>query len=64
VDAVGVAVACVMLAVTVAVAISVVSLIDQYVGWAPIAIVVGAITLICVVAFVTLGLADRLRRER
>jgi predicted MFS family arabinose efflux permease len=63
-DAVGLAVAGVAVAVTVAVAVSVVSLIDRYVGWAPVGIAVGGLSLLCVVVFVTLGLADRLRRER
>jgi uncharacterized membrane protein YjfL (UPF0719 family) len=63
-DAVGVAVGGAMLAITIAVAISVVSLVDEYVGWAPVGIAVGAISLICIVVFVMLGLADRLRRGR
>jgi hypothetical protein len=35
------------------------SLIDRYVGWVPILIAVGAISVVCVLAFVSIGLADR-----
>ena len=63
-DLVAVAVGAGVLALAVAVVISIVSLIDRYVGWAPVGIAVGAISLLCVAGFVTLGLADRRREKR
>jgi hypothetical protein len=53
-----------LVALAVAVVVSVVSLINRYVGWAPIGIAVGAVTVACVVGFVTLGLSDRRRQGR
>jgi predicted MFS family arabinose efflux permease len=58
-DVVAVAVAAGMIALAVALAVSVVSLITRYVGWAPVGIAVGAISLVCVLGFVALGLSDR-----
>jgi hypothetical protein len=53
-----------VIALALAVAVSVVSLIDRYVGWVPILIAVGAISLVCVLAFVSVGLADRRGQRR
>jgi hypothetical protein len=64
VDLVAVAAGAGLVALTVAVAVSVVSLIDRYVGWAPIGIAVGTISLVCLAGFVALGLSDRRRRSR
>jgi hypothetical protein len=63
-DPVSLAVATGVIALAVAVAVSVVSLIDRYVGWVPILIAVGAISLVCVLAFVSVGLADRREHRR
>jgi hypothetical protein len=63
-DAVALVVGAGMVALALGVLISVVSIIDRYVGWAPIGIAVGAISLVCVVGFVGLGLADRRRQGR
>jgi hypothetical protein len=63
-DPVSLAVATAVVALTVAVAVSVISLIDRYVGWVPILIAVGAISLVCVLAFVSVGLADRRQQRR
>jgi predicted MFS family arabinose efflux permease len=58
-DPVSLAVAAGVIALALALGVSVFSLIDRYVGWVPIAIAVGAISLVCVLAFVSIGLADR-----
>jgi predicted MFS family arabinose efflux permease len=58
-DVVALAAAAGMIALAVAVAVSIVSLIDRYVGWAPIGIAVGAISLLCLLGFVAFGLSDR-----
>jgi hypothetical protein len=63
-DVVAVAVGAGLVALAVAVVISIVSLINRYVGWVPIGIAVGAVTLACVVGFVALGLSDRRRQRR
>jgi hypothetical protein len=63
-DPVSLAVAAGVIALALAVAVSVVSLIDRYVGWVPILIAVGAISLVCVLAFVSVGLADRRGQRR
>ena len=63
-DLAAVAVGAALVALAVAVVVSVVSLINRYVGWAPIGIAVGAVTLACVIGFVTLGLSDRRRQGR
>jgi hypothetical protein len=63
-DPVSLAVAAGVIALGVAVAVSIASLIDRYVGWVPILIAVGAISLVCVLAFVSVGLADRRGRRR
>ena len=63
-DPVSFAVATGVIVLAVAVAVSVVSLIDRYVGWVPILIAVGAISLVCVLAFVSVGLADRREQRR
>jgi hypothetical protein len=63
-DLAAVAVGVVLVALAVAILISIVSLINRYVGWVPIGIAVGAVTLACVVGFVTLGLSDRRRQGR
>jgi hypothetical protein len=63
-DPVSLAVATAAIALAVAVAVSVISLIDRYVGWVPILIAVGAISLVCVLAFVSVGLADRRQQRR
>jgi len=63
-DLVAVAVGAGLVALAVAVVISIVSLINRYVGWVPIGIAVGAISLLCVAGFVTLGIADRRRQKR
>jgi hypothetical protein len=62
-DLAAVAVGVVLVALAVAVLISIVSLINRYVGWVPIGIVVGAVTLACVIGCVTLGLSDRRRQD-
>jgi hypothetical protein len=62
-DPVAVAVGAGLVALAVAVVVSVVSLINRYVGWAPIGIAVGAVTLACVIGCVTLGLSDRRRQD-
>jgi hypothetical protein len=48
-----------MIALAVAVVVSVASLITRYVGWGPVAIAVGAVSVVCLLGFVTLGLSDR-----
>jgi hypothetical protein len=58
-DVVAVVAAAGMIALAVALAVSVVSLISRYVGWAPIGIAVGAISLVCLLGSVALGLSDR-----
>jgi hypothetical protein len=58
-DPVALAVAAGLIALAVAVVVSVVSLIDRYVGWGPVAIAVGAISLVCLLGFATLALSDR-----
>ena len=63
-DPVSLAVAAGVIALAVAVAVSVVSLIDRYLGWVPILIGVGAISLVCVLVFVSVGLADRRGQRR
>ena len=63
-DPVSFAVAAGVIALAVAVAVSVGSLIDRYVGWLRILIAVGAISLVCVLAFVSVGLADRRGQRR
>ena len=63
-DPVSLAVAAGVIALAVALAVSVVSLIDRYVGWVPILIGVGAVSLVCVLAFVSVGLADRRELRR
>ena len=63
-DFAAVVVGVVLVALAVAVLVSIVSLINRYVGWVPIGIAVGAISLLCVAGFVTLGLADRRRQKR
>ena len=63
-DVLAVVVGAGLIALALAVLISVISLIDRYVGWAPVGIAVGAISLVCVVGFVTLGLTDRRRQRR
>jgi hypothetical protein len=60
-DVVAIAAGAVVIALAVALAVSVISLIDRYVGWAPVGIGVGALSLACVLGFVTLGLSDRRR---
>jgi hypothetical protein len=62
-DVVAMAAAAGMIGLAVALAVSVVSLITRYVGWAPIGIAVGAISLVCVLGFVAVGLSDRASRR-
>ena len=38
--------------------------IDRYVGWVPVGIAVGTVTLVCLLGFATLGLLDRHRQGR
>jgi len=63
-DPVSLAVAAGVIALAVALAVSVISLIDRYVGWVPILVAVGAISLGCVLTFVSVGLADRRAQRR
>jgi predicted MFS family arabinose efflux permease len=58
-DAVGLAVAAIVVAVVVALGVSVASLIDRYVGWATIGIAIGVVSLLFVVGLLRLALADR-----
>ena len=53
-----------LVALAVGVVISVVSLIDRYVGWVPVGIAVGTVSLVCLLGFATLGLLDRHRQGR
>ena len=63
-DLVSLSVAAGVIALAAAVGVGVVSLIDRYVGWLPILIAVGAISLACVLVFVSVGLADRRGQRR
>ena len=63
-DVLAVVVGAGLVALAVGVVISVVSLIDRYVGWVPVGIAVGTVTLVCLLGFATLGLLDRHRQGR
>jgi predicted MFS family arabinose efflux permease len=58
-DPVGLVVLAVVLALVVGLLISVGTLIDRYVGWAPVGIAVGVISLAVLVGLLRLALTDR-----
>ena len=58
-DPVGIAIAAVVVALVVAVLISVGTLIDRYVGWATVGIAVGVVSLLFMVGLLRLALTDR-----